>query len=394
MPKIVCLGLYLGYIALLIVHWNEYPTYNRDTVSYVGAALSYEEKDITTLHHEAYQSVLDAVPANRRGSLLSKTPHDKVMAERPDVFVAQLNGYHGKPLYVAGIYGLHKLGLNLVFSARLLAILPAIGLAVLILIWLSRYYSIGYSCLLSFLSATGAGIQSVELFSTPDMLSAALLVLGLYFLVEQRRPTTGAMILVLSVFARMDNIILVNLIFCYLALFAPRSDRISVTQFAFFGIAATASYLAIGYLAQVDSWATTFHYAFGELIIDPANKLYSITPGFYVEILARQFSLALTTNPIKQTCLFAGLGIITVLLHRYRPAHSSSVMLAGLAITVLMAMVIRYLSFPLLEERYYFAEYMMISLLFLRQVAESVSPPAGFAAGSNIGGRSSNTAAS
>jgi hypothetical protein len=392
MPKIICLGLYLGYIALLIMHWNEYPTYNRDTISYVGAALSYDEKDITTLHHEAYQGVLDAVPENKRASLLSKTPHDKVIAERPDVFAAQLNGYHAKPLFVAGINVLHKLGLNLVFSARLLAIVPAIGLAVLILIWLSRYYTIGYSCLLSFLSATGAGIQSVELFSTPDMLSAALLVLGLYFLLEQRRPTAGAMLLVLSVFAQMDNIILVNLIFCYFALFAPRGDRLSLVQFGVFGIAATASYLAIGYLAQADNWATMFHYAFGEFVVDPANKVYSITPGFYFETLARQFSIVLTMNPIKQTCLFAGLGIITVLLHRNRPAGKMSAVLAGLVITVMMAMVIRYLSFPLLEERYYFAEYMIISLLFLRQVAETALPTAGSAASRNISGQSSNTA--
>jgi hypothetical protein len=392
MPKILCLGLYLGYLALLIMHWNEYPTYNRDTISYIGAALSYEEKDIATLHHETYQSVLDAVTKIRHRSFIAKTPHDKVMADRPDVFAAQLNGYHAKPLYVAGVYVLHKLGLNLVFSARLLAILPAIGLAVLLLIWLSRYYSIGYSCLLSFLSATGAGIQSVVLLSTPDMLSAALLVLGLYLLLEQRRPTTGAMILVLSVFARMDNIVLVNLIFCYFALFARRGDRLSMVQLGVFGIAATASFLAIGYLAQVDSWATTFHYAFGEIVIDPANKVNSLTPGFYFETLANQFSIALTMNPIKQTSLFASLGIITVLLHRYRPAHKSSAMLAGLTITVLMAIVIRYLRFPILEERYYFAEYMIISLLFLRQVAETVSPTATSAASSKNGGRISNNA--
>ncbi len=374
MSKMVCLALYLAYIALLVVHWNDKPAYNWDMISYIGAALSYEEKDITTLHHETYQSVLESVPEDRHFALISIIPHHKILSERPDFFVSQLNGYHVKPLYVAGIYVLHKLGLNLVFSTRLLAIVPAIGLAVLILIWLSRYYTIGYSCVFACLFATGAGIQSVELFSTPDMLSAALLVLGLYFLLEQRRPSTGAFILVLSVFARIDNIILVNLIFCYFALFAPRGHRLTLVQFGIFGIAATASYLAIGHLAHVDSWATMFHHSRGELIIDPANKAHSVTLAYYLAALANEYSIVPRFFAIKQTCLFAFLGITTVLLNRNRPASKSSALLAGLTVTVLMAMVIRYFSFPLLEERYYFAHYIIISLLFLRQIAEDISP--------------------
>jgi hypothetical protein len=374
MSKMACLVLYLAYIALLVVHWNEKPAYNWDMISYIGAALSYEEKDVTKLHRDTYKSVLESVPKDRHPSLLSIIPHHKILSERPDFFVSQLNGYQVKPLYVAGIYALHKLGLDLVFSTRLLAILPAIGLAILILVWLSRYYTMGYSCMFACLFATGAGIQSVELFSTPDMLSAALLVLGLYFLLEKRSPTTGAMILVLSVFARIDNIILVNLIFCYFAFFAPQGDRLSLLQFGIFGFAATASYLAIGHLAHVDSWATMFHHSRGELIIDPAEKAHSVTVAYYLGALANEYSLVPRFFAIKQTCLFAFLGFTTVLLDRNRPAGKSSALLAGLTVTVLMAMVIRYFSFPLLEERYYFAHYIIISLLFLRQIAEDISP--------------------
>jgi hypothetical protein len=225
------------------------------------------------------------------------------------------------------------------------------------------------------------------------MLSAAVMVLGLYVLLEQRRTTTGAMLLVLSVFARVDNVIFVNLIFCYLALFAPRSDRITVAQFAFFGSVATASYLAIGYFAQADGWATMFSHGMGNLVIDPADKVYSISPAFYLETLANQFSIVLRFDPIKQTCLFASLGVITVLLHHNRPAHKSSGVLAGLAITVLAGIVIRYLIFPLLEERYYFAHYVILALLFLRQLAESVFPGAGSTESPNSGGRIPNTAA-
>ena len=181
------------------------------------------------------------------------------------------------------------------------------------------------------------------------------------------------MILVLSVFARIDNIILVNLIFCYFALLAPRGDRLSVAQFGIFGIAATASYLAIGYFAQVDSWATMFHHSRGELIIDPADKAHSVSIAYYLKALAVEYSLVPRFFAIKQTCFFVFLGTIAVLLHRYRPTSRSSAVAAGLAITVLMAMVIRYFSFPLLEERYYFAHYIILSLLFLRQVAESIS---------------------
>ena len=133
MSKVIGLALYLAYIALLIVHWYEKPAYNWDMISYIGAALSYEEKDITKLHYDTYQSVLESVPKDRHPNLISIIPHHKILSERPDFFVSQLNGYQVKPLYVAGVYALHKLGLDLVFSTRLLAILPAIGLAILIL---------------------------------------------------------------------------------------------------------------------------------------------------------------------------------------------------------------------------------------------------------------------
>ena len=131
-PKVAGLALYFIYIVLLVVHWNERPEYNWDMISYIGAAISYEERDISKVHNQAYYSVVNYAPISKHQRMkLFFNPHAKAMAERSDFFAAQLNAYHAKPAYVAGVYALHKLGLNVVFSTRLMAILPAIGLAIL-----------------------------------------------------------------------------------------------------------------------------------------------------------------------------------------------------------------------------------------------------------------------
>src|SRR5579872_5569670 len=94
--------------------------------------------------------------------------------------------------------------------------------------------------------------------STPDCLSGLLFFVGMSFMLERRRLLPAVLFLLLSLFARIDNIIVCFLLVSLLA-FEGRWMKISRAQYLLALAAMAACYLLISYSGMKYGWSIFYY---------------------------------------------------------------------------------------------------------------------------------------
>ena len=149
-----------------------------------------------------------AAPPDAVHAIRSLSEYRETVTGSVEAFLVQLPMYTVKALYVAIIAVVVQLGGSSISAPFQISAVAYGGLAVLILLALARVastlvmFAVGLALLLS------PPFLEVGRLSTPDALSACLVFGGLYALVFAARPLTGAGLLLLSIVARPNNVVL------------------------------------------------------------------------------------------------------------------------------------------------------------------------------------------
>ncbi|MDP2363501.1 MAG: hypothetical protein Q8M94_06990, partial [Ignavibacteria bacterium] len=237
------------------------PVFQWDTIAYTACVKSIETKDISIIHHETYNEVKNSLGEQKFKWLTEDNQYREALAKNPDYFNQQLNLYKVKPLYIGVLYLLAKIGFNPVWSTLYFSIFCSLACLFMIFIWLCRYYKRNYCALLTIILGIFANILAVSTESTPDAFSTLLLLLGLFYLFEKNRFILGNSILSLSIFARNDNLIFIQLILIY-ALFLNRGKTTLSIRLKIFLVINLVSYLLINHYAGAYDWWRFFHHSF------------------------------------------------------------------------------------------------------------------------------------
>ncbi len=357
--KIVFLFIYLSYVLLLSLNAFLKPLYNWDIIPYVAVVLSLEQSDKKTLHTMTYEQIRQSVPAQDYANNTA-TPYQKEMESNYEYFSQQLPFYQIRPLYTSLIYLVYKTGINIVTAIIIISILSSIFMSIIILRWLLDYLDSFYAYLFSFLIIHSAGVLQIARVFTPDALSAAILILSIYVLTRKQVYFAG-LLLVLAIFARTDNIILVVLALSYLKFFS----HLNWTGYISFILLSVLSYLSINYFANNYGWATIFHHTLIGLINNPADYHPTVTLSDYLRVLKQNgFQAFLWVNPFL---VFLLCGFITISLKADNKIYSH------LTILMILSVVIHFLLFPApFWQRFFIAHYSIILIAMIVTVFHSV----------------------
>lgn len=347
----------LGYMAYT------QPTYNWDLLPYVGATLSIDRSDKEYVHRRSYAEAERVLPRQAFGMLTHpRHPFRTQVHKSAEYFSQQLPIVRVKPLYIAMIYTLQASGVNIVKATFLVSVISGVFSALLVLLWLQKYFSNAWGYLMAALLVVSAGMITVARLSTPDALSAALLLLGVFLLLEKKWLVWSGVVFILSIYARLDNIIIVSFIFTYLFLLAPREYRFNLARYMAFIIALIASYWLISYYAESYSWDVLFTHAIERLLVNPKDAYVSLTREGYMAGLIAKSEWALL-NPVVSLSIFVMLASAafsaTGIKLRIRNVY------ADMMLVTLMAIAVRYALFPLLNVRYYYGHCLVIGVCAL-----------------------------
>ena len=105
-PLTIWFGLYLALFAGLSAFALRQPTYSWDLVGYIGSSIN--SSDPQTIYRETFAAIQ---PVRSNKGIQLENPYRVDVAANPFHFAEQLPLYSIKPVYVALIKVLHRLGL-------------------------------------------------------------------------------------------------------------------------------------------------------------------------------------------------------------------------------------------------------------------------------------------
>jgi hypothetical protein len=244
------LSSYVYFLALLAVAIWCYrnPLYNFDMIPYAAQALLFEEKDPKIAHDQVYSELKREVPADTYDAL-ANAPNDREIARDARKFSEALPFYSTKPLYVMAVYLSHRAGFDLAQATVLPSILCYALLGVLVFGWIGHFITGFYRALFSSFIVFSPPLLLLARLSAPDALSTMLVAVGLYFALERHSLAISSGLLLASIYARTNNLILVVLVFGYLALCDEYRIRLSYAKCGVLVGAAIGSALAINHFS-------------------------------------------------------------------------------------------------------------------------------------------------
>ncbi|MBY0434268.1 MAG: hypothetical protein K2U26_09180, partial [Cyclobacteriaceae bacterium] len=125
-------------------------------------------------------------------------------ADNPEVFIKTLRYFTIKPGYRLLMKSFYAAGFNLVAATVMPSLLGFLIAGMILLTWLQRNTTQWIAALIVILfSITPFMIEAARL-STPDMITASLLLLGVFLVIEYKIET-GLILLLLTVFFRPDS---------------------------------------------------------------------------------------------------------------------------------------------------------------------------------------------
>lgn len=365
--KPIYLFVYLSYLFVWSLYAIYQPFYTWDMIPYVALTLSVEQTDQKMVHTMTYESIKQSIPAQAYANNTA-TPYQKEMEQNEVYFHQQLPFYQIRPLYIGLNYLVYKTGINIVTAIIVVSVLSSLLMSIIILRWLLEHLKTFYAYLFAILIIQSTGVVQIAQVFTPDALSAALLLFSLYVF-SKRQIYFASLLLVLAIFARTDNIILVLMVFTYLTLFASKEYRLKWKPYILLVLVSTVSYLAINHLANNYGWATIFHHTLIAPIHNPSDYHPMITWADYFPILLKN---AMEAFFRMNSLLFFGFcSFVTISVVRL---NSQNQIYSHLTILVLLAIIVHFLLFPVLWQRFFIAHYSIICILMVITIFQSRFP--------------------
>ena len=338
-------------------------------LGYVATVLAMDQSDPQIIHDQTYEHVRGNVPAETYNQFVDgqADPFRAAMAVDAGGFVQLIPYYKIRPLYNLLVYLLHKMGLSIVQATMVVSAASYAILGTLIFAWIRHHAGGALGLILALLLALSHPLLEVGRLSTPDALSAALLVAGLYLLIERQRTTAFALLALLSIGIRTDNVVYVGLLLIGLQLRPPSGARIGMARTLAWLAAALGSYLMINHWAGHYGWATVFQHTFIEKITNPAGTQVSVSFLDYALSVVKQGLASMRDSGLL---LFTLLAILALLVARTRRGQGIARTHADHIVIAAASVVVHFLLFPVLWDRFFVAQYVLVTIILIAEVVQ------------------------
>lgn len=308
LPALAVFAVFLIWIAYLAFFQC---FYNWDMLAY--AAVAMEWSGTPDVHDATYQAFQSQVPESEMQKLTA-SGYSERMAEDPEAFLSQLAFYSVKPGYVGLLAGLHRLGVPIVTAIQAVSALSVMLASALVLVWLRRFLSPIAAVVLTVALAYASRLVDLARVGTPDALSVLVVLTALFLILERQLRVGGALMLLLAVSVRTNNVIFFVLAIGYLALRSSAPLRNRLVAVLGGGVALYALISASGH-----NWWTLFHHTFIQPIFDVGQFRTPFSWSLYGRVLASAGRELLVRDIMISSVLWFFV-VLAVLLLLHRPS--------------------------------------------------------------------------
>ena len=315
------------------------------------------EHDPGAVRLQAYSALQNELPSDDYQDIASGSLFRRDVAASSDHFSQQLRFYKIRPLYIRAVAILHAARIGYVQATSLISAASFFLLGLLLFIWAKSHVgewnvAIGVPLLL-----IAPVIFTSARTGSPDAVSALLVSLGAYHIVERRRMTLGVLLLLVSLFLRTDNIIFICLLLAWLA-WRARLNRPVAVVLALFSI---GTVFAINRAEHSYSWPVLMQNT-ANPIVNPAE----ISPTFRASDYFFAVSEMVNEASESSVVVFPFVAALALLSRRLTREWT------GLITVVLLSWAAHIILFPHIEDRYFVAGSAIVGIGALSAL---LSPP-------------------
>lgn len=339
------------------------PHYNWDVLGYAGVARTFLGADPAAAHRLVYDDARRILPEERYRLVTEGDAYRRQTASDPEAFRQQLPLYAVKPAYPAGMALLTAAGMDPIGASVLISRIGYVAVGAVTMLWLAHLLPIAAAAALALLVAWLPFVVDLGRLSTPDGVSAAVVLSALLALYRSRESLAGALF-VASVFVRPDNVLWLPALALYRTLAGVGSARGSAAWLAL-GVAA---FLAVTRLSGHYGWAVTFYVSFVDRLPYPADAVTASLP----EILSVYLRRSHPANLPAHFLLISGIGAAALRATVRRTgvrSREAALLAMGLAVPVL-----HWLAYPS-EQRFFVAAYILVLLGAVATVVDGAVRP-------------------
>jgi hypothetical protein len=214
--KFITTTLYILLLLGQVVTCYLKPLYNWDMLGYMGCAISIETKNVDSIHAKTFRSAQSELNKNDFQKLTQSNKFVQGSFVDPHFFYNRLKFYWVKPLFVILVFLFYKIGLSLTISTITPSLFSLFGIGVLLLYWTRKYLNAISGTIISGLIILSPPFWEIGRLSTPDALAAFVVLLAFYFVLEKTNPTATITLLILSVLIRIDLALLAIIMIAFL----------------------------------------------------------------------------------------------------------------------------------------------------------------------------------
>jgi hypothetical protein len=347
-------AVYAVFCLLLIIGSFARPLYDWDLLPYVAIAI--EDRHATNpaeLHRATYDLVRSRVKDDQWRALVGGNTYRVEQAENAESFQSQLGMYRIKLGYKWALQAVSR-WVDPVIATVVVSVASAVAIAAAIGLFLvSRGFSSTMALAVPALMA--AGLPAMARSSQPDALFSMFLIGGfIAFIAGRHWP--ASLLFVLSVIVRPDNVV-------FMALLVPAAllYRIDWRPYALGLTASVAAYLFATTGADHPGWWR--HFVFSVVELQPTLV------GFDPPLSLRTYLLGLVESTVKTLSwhlwLWLSVAIAFAAVY-FKPIRErmQGHLLAG-CLAVFASLILKFLIFPLPDDRIYFAYMVCAALIVL-----------------------------
>jgi hypothetical protein len=319
-------------------------------VAYVGSVISLHTHNPAAIHDQMLAAVKPAVP----DWLYTDFSEKNILSADAHAFFAVLPFYRTKPLYIAAVWLLHRLGIGLANATWLVSAISFMGLTVILGSWLPQQGGrAAWVTAVSALCALGAyPLGMLAGYSTPDALGLVFFMGAIVGWLQYRNAKIYASCMFLCFLARPDMTLLILMVTMFFAVGTARDRRMK----PMIALALAAGIGAAWYVLGIVDWNTLFYHTFVDLHFDFSAKTAKVTGEQYRAALI--WGLVHEAKNVRLEVLTAFSAMAWWYGRRGSPAQREWLRLLAV---IWASFVIRFLIFPSWgDERYYYPVYLLV----------------------------------
>ncbi len=341
------------------------PQYNWDMLAYMAVVTKMDQNDINLVHRTVYEAARKNLPPEKYRLLTAKEHvYRKKMTESAVDFNRQLPYYVVKPLYTGMIYFFHKAGIPLPQSTVMPSILAYLVTGFLVLYWFGKYLSPLFAFVGVLTVMYSSFMVYVTRISSPDCLSALLLLSAFYFIVERPSVIPAFLFLELSVFARLDNVITCFIILSFLALSGKWQKKITLLNYGLMMIILAISYLVVSFNTRNYGWHPLYFPTFLNNMAISHRDEFSFSVKKYLGLLSSRAIAGVLYSHLSIFMLVILIIQAHPKLYRARPLSFEQLF----SLLLVLIIVVRFVLFPDISDRFYIAFYLTALILLIKKI--------------------------